>query len=175
MSKFGNKKMLWIIAATVVLLATVITGIILLVPSGRIDVAIQPQKVTLEVGQTQRLELVSKDADTQDLKAQWSSGDTSVATVSADGFVTAVAAGETKIVAVVSYDEKEYSAAAKITVTGGDGADKILIEGDALQEAPDIRGEKFTIGSVTEGVTYDMDSDICILKEELCEVCHCLL
>ena len=69
--------------------------------------SLNKKSVTMEVGETVTLKLSDASG-----KIKWKTKDSSVATVSKDGKVTAVAAGKTKIVA--KYDGEKYKC--KVTV-----------------------------------------------------------
>jgi uncharacterized protein YjdB len=61
------------------------------------SIDVTPASVTLTAGGTQQLTATAKPADASDVKFNWTSASTAVATVSADGLVTAVAAGSTTV------------------------------------------------------------------------------
>jgi len=70
-------------------------------------IKVTPDKVTVEKGQTANLNVAYLPADTTDEKAvTWKSGNENVATVDANGVVTAVAGGTTKIVATAKANDK---------------------------------------------------------------------
>lgn len=70
-------------------------------------IKVTPEKVTVEKGQTANLSVAYLPADTTDRKAvTWKSENENVATVDANGVVTAVAGGTTKIVATATANDK---------------------------------------------------------------------
>lgn len=70
-------------------------------------IKVTPDKVTVEKGQTANLSVAYLPADTTDEKAvTWKSENENVATVDANGVVTAVAGGTTKIVATAKANDK---------------------------------------------------------------------
>lgn len=70
-------------------------------------IKVTPDKVTVEKGQTANLNVAYLPADTTDKKAvTWKSENENVATVDANGVVTAVAGGTTKIVATATANDK---------------------------------------------------------------------
>lgn len=70
-------------------------------------IKVTPDKVTVEKGQTANLNVAYLPADTTDKKAvTWKSENENVATVDANGVVTAVASGTTKIVATATANDK---------------------------------------------------------------------
>lgn len=70
-------------------------------------IKVTPDKVTVEKGQTANLNVAYLPADTTDEKAvTWKSENENVATVDANGVVTAVAGGTTKIVATATANDK---------------------------------------------------------------------
>src|SRR5207248_2038671 len=80
------------------------------------SVAVSPSSATLQVGQTSQLTATPKDANGTALSGRtiaWSSGNTTVATVSTSGLVTANAAGSATITAT----SEGQNGTAAITVT----------------------------------------------------------
>src|SRR5207247_2512576 len=79
------------------------------------SVTVSPATATVQVGQTMQLAAAPKDANGNSLSGRtitWASGSTAVATVSASGFVTGVAAGSVTITAT----SEGQSGTATITV-----------------------------------------------------------
>src|SRR6059058_858719 len=80
------------------------------------SVTVSPATATVQVGQTMQLAAAPKDANGNSLSGRtitWASGSTAVATVSASGFVTGVAAGSVTITAT----SEGQSGTATITVS----------------------------------------------------------
>ena len=65
--------------------------------------SLNENKIVLKPGKKTRLSVLW---DVKDYKVRWSSADTSVATVSKKGKVTAAADGKTNVFAVVTYNDK---------------------------------------------------------------------
>ena len=154
-----NRKLLWIIVPVAVLAIAAAVTLLLLLPSGNITIAIQPQKITLETGQSQQLQIVSEKGSISQNTVVWSSLSDVVASVDENGLVTAKEPGNTRIVATVSAKGKEAVAYADITVTAV-SIDKIQVGGDEVKDDIEIKGEKFTVLSASDGVAYDMDKGI---------------
>ena len=81
-------------------------------------VALNTTTATLEVGKTTTLTATVTPDNATDNKVTWTSSDTSVATVAANGTVTAVKAGTTAITATAADGSGKY-ATCTVTVTGG--------------------------------------------------------
>lgn len=97
-------------------------------PSGLDSIQVTPTSQSLTVGQTAQLTAYgtfgnSKRPTKQNITSTvtWSSGSTSVATVSATGMVTAVSAGTTTITAEATAFNGLVSSSAQISVTGAGG------------------------------------------------------
>lgn len=86
------------------------------------SLAINPNQSAIDVGMTQQLSTGIAPADATNQAVAWSSSNTDIATVSASGLVTGVAAGTTTIT-VYTKDGSKKTAQASITVT----SNKILI------------------------------------------------
>ena len=76
------------------------------------SIELDKDKITLDAGSSEKLSAVILPEDTTDMTVSWSSSDESVASVSDDGTVSAVAPGETVITA-----ETENGLSAQCTVT----------------------------------------------------------
>ena len=83
---------------------------------------------SVEKGETLQLTATVSPEDATDKSVSWSSSDENVATVDADGLVTAVAAGDVTITATTSGNQ---SADIKLTVTVATTGVTIKAEGDA--------------------------------------------
>lgn len=79
--------------------------------------ALNPTKLSLKVGKTAKLTATVEPADATDKTVTWTSNDTSIAKVSADGTVTAVARGTATITATVQTADGEKTATCAVTVT----------------------------------------------------------
>jgi len=161
----GKKKLLWIGAATFVLLAAIV--ILLLLQPSDARLSLSPEEAQLQIGQTQQLQILSEEGKTQKLSAVWSSQSDVVATVDENGLVTAVSAGETRITAQVESKGKEYSLSTIVTVIDPNQADKVTMAGDETKEKPDFEGKCFTAYSATNGVTADMDAGTIQFSDEV--------
>jgi aryl-phospho-beta-D-glucosidase BglC (GH1 family) len=78
-------------------------------------VSVSPASVTVGVGATTTLSATVSPADAGDTSVNWHSSDTGVATVSADGVVTGVAAGNATITATTT--EGGFTAGSTVTVS----------------------------------------------------------
>lgn len=161
----GKKKLLLIGAAVFILLAAIVL-LLLLQPSDP-RLLLNPENANLQIGQTQRLQILSEEGKTQKLSAVWSSQSDVVATVDEKGVVTAVSAGEARITAQVECKGKEYSLSTIVTVIDSNQLDKVMVAGDTTQEKPDFEGKCFTIYSATNGVTADMDAGTIQFSDEV--------
>ena len=164
-SMTGKKKLLWIGAAVFILLAAIV--LLLLLQPSNARLLLSPEDAQLQIGQTQRLQILSEEGKIQKLSAVWSSQSDVVATVDENGLVTAVSAGETRITAQVQYKGSQYSLNAMVTVIDPNQADKVMVAGDATQEKPDFEGKCFTVYSATNGVTADMDAGTIRFSDEV--------
>jgi serine/threonine-protein kinase len=79
------------------------------------SVRVTPATITLAAGETRTLDAVALDAAGRPIagRARWTTGNTAIATVSADGIVTGGGAGTTEVVAVIG----SRRASATVTVT----------------------------------------------------------
>lgn len=98
-------------------------------------ISINDENQTLPNGKRVALEAVISPKDTSNTKVKWESGDPKVATVAANGTVTALKAGTTKITATTT-DGSDLSAECVITVIQGvtgikpSGWETVLFEGE---------------------------------------------
>ena len=90
--------------------------------------SLNEKKLVLKPGKKTRLSVVS---DVKDYRVRWSSADTSVATVSTMGKVTAAADGKTNVFAVVTYNEKTVKLKCRVIVES-EKTVKLAAVGDAL-------------------------------------------
>ena len=100
-------------------------------------------KTTLTPGEKYQMQVVILPTDASDQTVTWTSSNTDVATINADGVLTAVAAGETTI--LVTTKDGNKTAAVKITVEGEKGT---------LSTEQDIT-EQSTSENTTEVVTTE--------------------
>ncbi len=84
-------------------------------------VDVTPATASIEVGATRALTAEVNPSDADDTSVSWRSSDPSVATVDADGLVTALRAGTTTVVATTT--DGGFTASSAITVTGGGDTD----------------------------------------------------
>ena len=80
------------------------------------SISISPETTTIRVGETKQLTAAVLPNDADNKEIEWSSSDTSVATVDANGLVTGVAKGEVTITATAK-DGSGVTGTAKVTVT----------------------------------------------------------
>ncbi len=160
--KPANKKLLLGAVIGLVLIAAIVVGICLLQPGESIRFNLEPQVLTLEVGQSRQMEL-KEGSDS--IQLSWSSSSASVVTVDKAGLVTAVAPGEAKIVATASKDGKEYSATARVVVTGA-SLDKLSVTGDDVSDVQlvnrfevDTYSSGIKVNKVAGTLTYDSTSN----------------
>ena len=77
-------------------------------------VTVSPQQATIIEGATQLVTAEVSPADASDTSVSWSSSDTNIATVDANGLITAIAAGDATI--TVTTNDGDYTASSSITV-----------------------------------------------------------
>ena len=95
------------------------------------EIQLNAYNLTLMVGTTDRLEATVLPADAEMKNVTWNSNDLSIASVSADGTVTAIAAGSTTVTATCG----EATATCTVTVKGTDGI--TVNPGDGTHEDED--------------------------------------
>ena len=93
------------------------------------DVDISATAMTLRAGKTGKLQAKPKDAEMGDRLIQWSSSDENVATVRADGMVTAVAPG-TAVIKAVSHADPTKLVTCTVTVVAADAVVRGDVNGD---------------------------------------------
>ena len=84
------------------------------------SVSVSPSSVTLEAGQQKTLSVSLYPSDATDDSVEWTSSDTSVATVSSSGTVTAVAPGTARITATAASGRYDYC---RVTVNASTAID----------------------------------------------------
>ncbi len=84
-------------------------------------VIVSPERLTLPVGSTANLTFTVEPANASNKTASWSTGNTNIATVSANGTVTGVSTGTTTV--AVTTNDGNFSATALVLITarGGGG------------------------------------------------------
>ncbi|MCQ2445875.1 MAG: SH3 domain-containing protein [Clostridia bacterium] len=107
------------------------------------------KKTSIAVNEKVTVEATFKPSDVTDSRLEWSSSNSKIAKVDAEGVVTGVAAGKATIKAV-SLDNDKVSATIEITVTEEivtpvvDKVDYITTAGLNLRDAPSTSGKKLT-------------------------------
>ena len=81
-----------------------------------ISISINKKEITLLIGESETLQAVFSSEDVEDKTVQWSSSDATVATVSDNGEVNALAVGSTVITAKKVVNGKELTASCEVTV-----------------------------------------------------------
>ncbi len=81
------------------------------------SITISPENATIEVGETKQFAATISPSNADNKKVEWSSSDTSVATIDANGLVTGVGKGEATITATAK-DGSGVKGSATITVLG---------------------------------------------------------
>jgi uncharacterized protein YjdB len=144
-------------------------------PSGLDSIAVAPATQALTVGQTVQFTVTgsfgnAKDPSTQSLASgiTWTSSSPSVASVSAAGLATAVAAGTTTITATAAGFSGPVSSSATLTVTAGTGGtggtentDVIsiaILPGSQSVAVPGQKANFIAIGTMVSGATKDVTS-----------------
>lgn len=119
--------------------------------------SLNEKKLVLKPGKKTRLSVV---CDVKDYRVRWSSADTSVATVSKKGKVTAAADGKTNVFAVVTYNEKTVKLKCRVIVES-EKTVKLAAVGDALIHENILNSGKQKDGS------YNYDAIFEHMKEYL--------
>ena len=143
--------------------------------TGDVTVTLTPDKLTLNIGDSQKLNLTIEPADVADkCEVEWSSFNEEIATVTNTGLVRALDVGKTRIaVEVMTPDNQQISKSAELTVTAGgytvtfiDGItgkvidEQIVPEGEAADEPTPPKHEGYvfigwdkSFDEVTEDMT----------------------
>ena len=117
--------------------------------------SLNEKKLVLKPGKKTRLSVVS---DVKDYKVRWSSADTSVATVSKKGKVTAAADGKTNVFAVVTYNEKTVKLKCRVIVES-EKTVKLAAVGDALIHENILNSGKQKDGSYNYDAIFEHMKD----------------
>ena len=86
-------------------------------PTKVTEIKIGPENATIEIGQTEQFAAAISPSDAENKEVEWSSSDTTVATVDATGLVTGVSKGTATITATAK-DGSGVKASTTITVVG---------------------------------------------------------
>ncbi len=109
-------------------------------------VSVSPTTASMMVGETQNLTATITPSNATNTAVSWSSSDTSVATVSAAGVVTAVGGGASRVTATTS--DGSYTAYCTISVTAestDDGSDDVVTRsGDVIWACTGVWGDSIT-------------------------------
>ena len=150
-----------------------VTETVTIDPDNASAVTVYPEELTLLVGETAELKATVEPMVLADKSVTWSSEDASVATVDENGVVTAVASGETKIIAT-SNATKTVSGYAVVKVPGGMDATiyaQVAFNDDVQFAAIDLNDMSttnlsgtnvfsyFTGGAQSGGFIYGNDTD----------------
>ena len=117
--------------------------------------SLNEKKLVLKPGKKTRLSVV---CDVKDYKVRWSSADTSVATVSKKGKVTAAADGKTNVFAVVTYNEKTVKLKCRVIVES-EKTVKLAAVGDALIHENILNSGKQKDGSYNYDAIFEHMKD----------------
>ena len=117
--------------------------------------SLNEKKLVLKPGKKTRLSVVS---DVKDYRVKWSSADTSVATVSKKGKVTAAADGKTNVFAVVTYNEKTVKLKCRVIVES-EKTVKLAAVGDALIHENILNSGKQKDGSYNYDAIFEHMKD----------------
>jgi len=104
------------------------------------SIEIEPKEVTMVKGTTEKLEAIALTSDGSEVDVKWSSDAPEIATVDADGLVTAVAVGVAKITATAGQKsaecivtvQEDASTGADLTIADGETGDVYSIAGVKL-------------------------------------------
>ena len=110
------------------------------------DIYLEPDRLSLEVGDRETLDVVLEPDDVEDDEVEWESSDEDVATVNSSGRVTAVGEGTATI--TVTHAASGLSADCRVTVGGSSGGEVEEIELDE------------TSLSLSAGESYRLTADV---------------
>ncbi|MDE5595030.1 MAG: Ig-like domain-containing protein, partial [Muribaculaceae bacterium] len=105
------------------------------------DITLNVSEMTLLVGDTDKLTATVEPANTTDATITWKSDNEAVATVSADGLVTAVSVGT----AIIKVSCGEVFAECKVTVTGYSGVSTLFGDENTKFEVYTLQGFKLKV------------------------------
>lgn len=117
--------------------------------------SLNEKKLVLKPGKKTRLSVLW---DVKDYRVRWSSADTSVATVSKKGKVTAAADGKTNVFAVVTYNEKTVKLKCRVIVES-EKTVKLAAVGDALIHENILNSGKQKDGSYNYDAIFEHMKD----------------
>ena len=117
--------------------------------------SLNENKIVLKPGKKTRLSVLW---DVKDYRVKWSSADTSVATVSKKGKVTAAADGKTNVFAVVTYNEKTVKLKCRVIVES-EKTVKLAAVGDALIHENILNSGKQKDGSYNYDAIFEHMKD----------------
>jgi len=133
--------------------AAVFEATLALPPAAVARVAVQPDSLALKAGATGRLGAVAYDAAGNVLTGRsvtWSSADAAVATAGADGTITGIAPGTTRVTATV----EGIAASAQVRVLPAEAVvARVVVQPDSLVLAPGATGD-------LNAVAYDAQGNV---------------
>lgn len=139
------------------------------------EIKIGPENATIEVGETKQFAATISPSDADNKEVEWSSSDTSVATVAANGVVTGVGMGTATITATAK-DGSGVKGSATITVVGekptsitvdGKNSVKLLTwHGKKLEIVPDMTPVNADLSTLTWNVSDWKTQNPCTCKIE---------
>ena len=104
------------------------------------SISVRPTSVRMTVGATQQLRTIILPADATNKKVRWTSGNSSVVTVTSDGLIKALNTGTANVIARTT-DGTNLSATCAVTVVAGGGGDDGLpgdVNGDGEINITDV-------------------------------------
>ena len=104
------------------------------------SISVRPTSVRMTVGATQQLRTIILPADATNKKVRWTSGNSSVVTVTSDGLIKALNTGTANVIARTT-DGTNLSATCAVTVVAGGGGDEVLpgdVNGDGEINITDV-------------------------------------
>lgn len=104
------------------------------------SISVRPTSVRMTVGATQQLRTIILPADATNKKVRWTSGNSSVVTVTSEGLIKALNTGTANVIARTT-DGTNLSATCAVTVVAGGGGDEVLpgdVNGDGEINITDV-------------------------------------